>query len=284
METRKVFRGMNEAEPKRMAPCDLMNPIDRNALREQVRRSRPVPNFLIDNFLKDEFANRIADSFPPYEQAIAVGRSFRAVNEKGKVQVTDSTRFPEPIGQLNDLLASKEFCELISYVLDIPELLADAQLVGGGMHQTAARGHLDVHVDFNYLEDRQWHRRANLLVFLNRDWRPEWGGEFQLWDADVRVRHHAHLPIFNRCVLFETNEVSFHGVTAVSCPPGQTRKSFAAYYYTKEAPAHWDGRQHSTVFRARPDEFLKGTVAMPAEKAKRWISRTLRRMKQKTLG
>jgi Rps23 Pro-64 3,4-dihydroxylase Tpa1-like proline 4-hydroxylase len=269
---------------KSSSVSELLNPIDREALRDQVRRSTPVPNFLIDNFLNEEFAHRVADSFPPYEEAVALGRSFKAVNEKGKVQVTDSARFPEPIRQLNELLASSEVCDLISYALGIPNMLADAELVGGGMHQTAARGHLDVHVDFNFLEDRQWHRRANLLIFLNRGWQPQWGGEFELWDADVNVRHHAHLPIFNRCVLFETNEISFHGVTAVKCPPGQTRKSFAAYYYTRDAPAGWNGQSHTTIFRARPDEFLKGTVAMPAEKAKRWLTRTLRGVKRKALG
>jgi hypothetical protein len=263
---------------------DFLNAIDRERLCSQARRSVPVRNFLIDNFLKEDFAHRVADAFPPFDDAIAAGRSFKAVNEKGKVQVTDSSRFPEPIRQLNALLASPDFCELISYLLDIPHLLADDQLVGGGMHQTAARGHLDVHVDFNYLEDRQWHRRANILLFFNRDWRPQWGGEFELWDADVKIRHHSHLPIFNRCVVFETNEISFHGVTAVKCPAGQTRKSFAAYYYTKDAPAHWDGKSHTTIFRARPDEFLKGTLAMPAEKARHWLTRTLRRVKQKTLG
>src|SRR5580693_9714927 len=120
---------------------DFLNPIDRDQLRDQVRRSTPVPNFLIDNFLRPEFAAKVADAYPPYEEAIAVGRSFRAVNEKGKVQVTDSNRFPEPIRQLNHVLASPEFCELISHALGISSLLADEKLVGGGMHQTAARGH-----------------------------------------------------------------------------------------------------------------------------------------------
>ena len=264
-----------------MSPSDLLNPVDRAALREQVRASKPVPNFAIDGFLKDDFAQRVAEAFPPYEQALAVGRSFQAVNEKGKVQVTDSSRFPAPIRELNDLLASREFLDLLSYALEIPELLADPQLVGGGMHQTAARGHLDVHVDFNFLEERQWHRRANLLIFFNRDWRPEWGGEFELWDADVKVRHHAHLPIFNRCVVFETNEISYHGVTAVKCPEGLSRKSFAAYYYTREAPAHWNGVAHSTIFRARPDEVLKGNVMMPLENAKRKLMGTLQGIKNK---
>ena len=60
-------------------------------------------------------------------------------------------------------------------------------------------------------------------------------------------------------------ERSFHGVTRLTCPELRSRKSFAAYYYTKEPPAHWDGSAHSTIFRARPDEIVKGRIAMPLE-------------------
>jgi 2OG-Fe(II) oxygenase superfamily len=255
----------------------LVNPIDRESLRCQVRESTPVRNFLIDSFLNEDFANRVADAYPTYDEAVEKGRSFSGANESGKVQVTDASLFPEPLAQLNAVLSSKEMCELISYVLDIPDLLADDQLVGGGMHQTAKCGYLDVHVDFNYLAERRWHRRANLLLFFNRDWQPEWGGEFELWDREVRVRHHAHLPLFNRCVLFETNDVSYHGVTQVKCPPGHSRKSFAAFYYTQAAPPDWNGGMHSTVFRARPNEPAKGKVASQADRATRWLGRALRR-------
>lgn len=267
-----------------MTLLDVISPIDRDQLRDQVRRSRPVPNFAIDNFLTADFAEEVYRNFPSFEESLREGRTFSAVNERGKVQVTDSSKFPEPIARLNDALASQDFRDIMSYVMDIPNLLADEQLVGGGIHQTNARGHLDVHVDFNYIEDRQLHRRMNIIVFFNKEWRPEWGGNFELWDEDVKVCHHSHAPIFNRCVAFETNEVSFHGVTPVQCPADQARKSFAAYYYTVEAPAHWTGESHSTIFRARPNERLKGTVAMPAEKASRWIKNTLRRVKQKTIG
>src|SRR5205823_4330439 len=171
--------------------------------------------------------------------------------------------FPEPIAALNRALAAPEFCDLLSQVFKIPGLLPDEQLVGGGMHQTGPRGHLDVHVDFNYIEKRQLHRRLNILIYFNKDWRPEWGGNIELWDKNVKFCHQSLSPIFNRCVVFATNEISFHGVTAVNCPAGGSRKSFAAYYYTREAPAHWDGRSHSTIFKARPDEVLKGAVLMP---------------------
>jgi 2OG-Fe(II) oxygenase superfamily len=258
----------------------LINPIDRDTLRAHVRQSKPVPNFKIDNFLDEEFANRVLAAFPTFEEALKVGRTFQAVNESKKVQLTDASHFAAPVAELNQALAAPEFLELLSYVFDIPDLLADDQLVGGGIHQTGARGHLDVHIDFNFIEDRQLHRRLNILIYFNKDWRSEWGGNIELWNKDVTVCEHSFSPVFNRCVVFITNEVSFHGVTAVKCPDDRTRKSFAAYYYTREAPAGWTGESHSTIFKARPDEILKGTVLMPLESAKQNMINALRRLKK----
>jgi hypothetical protein len=261
-----------------------INPIDRDALRERVRTAEPVRNFCIDNFLEESFANAVLSAYPTFEEATKVGRSFSAVNEKGKVQLTDSSKFAEPVAELNRTLASPEFLELLSDVFEMPNLLADEALVGGGIHQTGSRGHLDVHVDFNYIADRELHRRLNILIYFNKDWKPEYGGNIELWDKDVKTCVHSFSPIFNRCVVFETNEISFHGVTAVKCPEGQARKSFAAYYYTKEAPAHWTGEAHSTIFKARPDEVLKGSVMMPLESASHRLKAAFYNFKRKLKG
>lgn len=261
-----------------------IQPIDREALRAKVRAATPVPNFCIDNFLDPAFAESVLAAYPSYEDALKVGKSFSAVNEKGKVQMTDSKAFAEPVAELNRALASPEFLDTLSYVFDIPKLVPDEELTGGGIHQTGPRGHLDVHVDFNYIGERELHRRLNILVYFNKDWRPEWGGNIELWDADVKKCHQSFSPLFNRCVVFETNEISFHGVTAVKCPEGRSRKSFAAYYYTKEAPAHWTGEAHSTIFRARPDEVLKGSVMMPLENARRKLDGVLSGLKRKIKG
>jgi hypothetical protein len=261
-----------------------INPIDRDALRETVRAAKPVKNFCLDNFLEPGFAESVLASFPSYEDALKVGLSFQKVNERGKVQVTDASTFAPPVAELNRVLASPEFLELLSDVFDMPNLLADEKLLGGGIHQTGPRGHLDVHVDFNYIQDRELHRRLNILIYFNKDWRPEWGGEIELWDADVKHCIHSFSPIFNRCVVFETNEISYHGVTAVKCPTERSRKSFAAYYYTREAPAHWDGHFHSTIFRARPDEVIKGSVMMPLEKARHRLHAAYQGLKRKIKG
>jgi Rps23 Pro-64 3,4-dihydroxylase Tpa1-like proline 4-hydroxylase len=152
--------------------------------------------------------------------------------------------------------------------------------VGGGMHVTGPHGRLDVHVDFNVIPQRRLHRRLNILVYLNPEWRDEWGGHVELWDRDVRRCYHSLKPRLNRCVVFETSETSFHGVSAVRCPEGIERRSFAAYYYTREPPPRWDGKMHSTIFRARPDERLREFVLMPAERLQRDLQAGLRRVRR----
>jgi hypothetical protein len=262
----------------------VIQPFDKEALREKIRASKPVPHFCIDDFLDPEFAERVYAEFPSLDQVKAVGKGFEAVNERGKIQVTDSTKFPPAVKQLHDALSSPEWLETLGYVMDIPSLQADPKLVGGGIHVTGPQGHLDVHVDFNYLKDRDLHRRLNILVYFNKDWKDEWGGFFELWDKEVTRCEAAFAPRFNRCCVFATSDISYHGVTAVTCPPDQMRRSFAAYYYTAEAPAHWDGQKHSTIFKARPNEKFKGKVLMPMERARKSLTQTIRRVKDKIRG
>ncbi|SHH62227.1 2OG-Fe(II) oxygenase [Bradyrhizobium erythrophlei] len=252
---------------------------DRDALKTAFATAKPIPFVKIDNFLVPEAAAEIAASYPPFERALEQGRTFSSVNERRKVQVTNAKLFSAPVSRLNKLLASPEFLSDLSYITGMPNVLADELLLGGGIHMTGPGGRLDVHVDFNYIEDRQLHRRLNLLLYLNSPWDPRWGGQFQLWDKEVKHCIETFDPIFNRCVIFETNETSFHGVVPVSPEAPLPRKSFATYYYTKEAPTHWNGVSHSTVFKARPDEKAKALLLMPAEATRDRIDVGIRKLK-----
>lgn len=245
----------------------LLNAIDDAAWQREMAEAPAFPHFCIDDFLDPAFAAEVHDAFPSYDDALGMGRSFNAVNEKRKIQITDSSKFPAPILALHELLASDEFVQRLSQVSGVPNLLADPGLSGGGIHETNGGGRLDVHIDFNYNEEMKLFRRLNLLIYFNRDWKDEYGGVLDLWDRDVKHCVGRYAPVFNRCVGFETSEISWHGVTPLACPPDVVRKSFAVYYYTREAPPGWDGAKHSTVFKARPSEFLRGAIAMPGERA-----------------
>jgi Rps23 Pro-64 3,4-dihydroxylase Tpa1-like proline 4-hydroxylase len=263
-----------------MSYCVGFNPINAVSLRARLRSAEPFPFVQIEDFLNNDFARAVADAFPGFEQALGIGRSFSTVNEQRKVQITDASKFPRPSLELHELLASSDWLETLTGITGIADLIADPELIGGGIHETGAGGRLDVHVDFNYLAERSLHRRLNILLYFNSDWREEWGGNLELWDRDVRTCIRSIAPVLNRCVIFELSPTSFHGVTPITCPPGVARKSFAAYYYTGEAPPGWDGRQRSTVFRARPSERFKGRVLMPAERAGRELRLGLDRIKR----
>jgi hypothetical protein len=249
----------------------MIRALETAPLRKSFRSAQPFPSICIDGFLDRDAAIEVSRSYANAFDASRVNRTFNAVNEKRKSQITDSALFPEPVARLAEECKSQAFRDALSEITGVPNLLWDAGFVGGGMHQTAAHGLLDVHVDFNRLEGSGWYRRVNLLLFLNEGWREEWGGRLELWDRGVRRCVQSFVPVLNRCVIFETSEHSFHGVTACTCPADVARRSFALYFYTKDPPAGASGREHSTIFRARPDEHLKRYVLMPAERLQRAV-------------
>ena len=257
-----------------------IRPLDVDALAASFGSAEPFPFVQIDDFLEPAFAAEVAAAYPTPEQAEGQGRTFDAVNERGKTQICDPERFPPPVRRLHEALASPEWLAQVEAITGIPGLVADPELAGGGMHVMAGRSHLDVHVDFNRLPASGLFRRLNILVFLNDVWDSAWGGNLELWNRSVDECTATITPLLNRCVMFQTSEHSFHGVEPLDCPPGHYRRSFAAYYYTAEAPASWDGTAHTTIFRARPDEHAKRLLTMPLERA----ARGLRRAREKVRG
>jgi Rps23 Pro-64 3,4-dihydroxylase Tpa1-like proline 4-hydroxylase len=253
----------------------MIRPLDRERLRQEFNSAQPFRFFVVDNFLDDGVAQRVFDSYPSFDEALKAGRQFKAVNELRKVQITERTKFSPIVDELGQAIQSPQFLADLSYITGINNLLGDNEFEGGGMHLTGPGGRLDVHVDFNYIEGRKMHRRLNLLLYLNPVWEDAWGGHIELWDRDVKNRAHRYLPVANRCLIFETSNISFHGVAPIT-EQGAVRRSFAAYFYTKEAPPHWQGVPHSTIFKARPDERFRGYVLMPLEKVRSFAHQRIR--------
>lgn len=262
----------------------VLKPYDREALKVEFDSAVPFRHILVDSLIDETLAREASNHFPTFDDAMAEGFAFDFVNERKKVQISDATRFPAPIAKLNQALAAPEFLADLEYITGIPNLVSDPSLAGGGMHLTGPHGRLDVHVDFNFAQEKQLYRRLNVLVYLNETWDDNWGGAVELWDSQVKHCHRAVMPRLGRCVLFETSDISFHGVQPLTCPEGVTRKSFAAYYYTKEPPPGWNGKSHTTIFKARPDEHLRRWVQMPAEKIQRSTRKAIRGLKDLIKG
>jgi hypothetical protein len=166
-----------------------------------------------------------------------------------------------PLRALFYAFNSKPFIRVLENITSIPGLIPDPYFLGAGFHEIKQGGHLSVHVDFNHHKVMNLERRINLLIYLNKDWKPEFGGQLELWNKDMSECKASVVPVFNRCAIFSTTEDSYHGnPQPINHPNGINRRSIALYYYT----ATWSDakRDHSTQFKVRPGSTDKVDVAI----------------------
>ncbi len=218
--------------------------------------ARPFRHVAIDNFFRPEVARELADRFPPFDARLAE-------NENGVVgakAVNENVRDLGPAWvRLDDEVQGAPFRDLIAGITGIPHLQYDPDYFGGGTHENLHGRGLDAHVDFNLHPVTRLHRRLNLIVYLTEEWREEWGGSIQLHKDPYLPPEKDEIavvtPSFNRAVIFETNEHSWHGFPCIDLPEDKrhiSRRSFALYYYTVTRPAAELGPQHATVYVEPP--------------------------------
>jgi hypothetical protein len=232
-------------------------------------RREPFRHVVIDGFLAPGYAAELLAAFPPFERGNARNEAGELA---GKSTIERIRALGAPYAALDELIQTRRFLDLIGRITGIPDLLYDPDYFGGGTHENREGQDLDAHVDFNRHPREGWHRRLNLIVYLNREWDDAWGGSLEL-HSDPRSpddRMTLVTPLFNRCVIFETTEWSWHGFGRISLPAAQkelTRKSIALYFYTKERPAEELAGTHSTIYvdRPLPERFRAGVTLSAAD-------------------
>lgn len=223
--------------------------------KKQFEEGQPFKYVVIDNFLVPEIAHILLKEFPKFD-------ADKAINEVGKIGGKAVNENLAEISLNYKILAehvnSQNFLNIISQITGIDELINDNTFYGGGTHENLNGQELDPHIDFN-LDERNWsHRRLNLIIFLNEEWEESWGGSLELHSNPREPDENeikAFLPLFNRCIIFETNEYSWHGFSKIQLPSDKqhlSRKSISIYLYTKKRPASELASPHTTFYVHRP--------------------------------
>jgi hypothetical protein len=221
-----------------------------DALGRRYRANVPFPHLTFEGFLPPLVAQKLASEFPT--QANDHWVQYRHVNEN-KASTDRWEDFPPLIGDVIRELNSDRFLALVRTLTGIPDLIADPDIDGGGMHEAWTGGFLNVHTDFTMHRHRpNWRRRCNLILYLNENWDPAWGGAIELWEAGM-ARRSGSLPChLNRALLFDTPN-ALHGFPdPLTCPPDRSRKSIQLYYYTVDAVEA--AAPQATTYYARPED------------------------------
>jgi Rps23 Pro-64 3,4-dihydroxylase Tpa1-like proline 4-hydroxylase len=218
-----------------------------NAARYQA--NLPFAHIYFDNFLPTSDAEAVLRDFPSPKEL--KWNEFSNQNER-KLAFDIVEKLPDSIRDVMYFLNSRPVIQFLETLTGIDGVIPDPYFVGGGLHQIKPGGHLEVHADFNRHNKLKLDRRINLLLYLNKDWKEEYGGHFELWNRDVTQAEQKILPLFNRCAIFSTTDYSFHGhPTPLTCPPDRSRKSLATYYYSNGRPEEELSDSHSTLFIQR---------------------------------
>ncbi|GAA0713682.1 2OG-Fe(II) oxygenase [Dokdonella soli] len=234
-----------------MSCIDPVNLRQADEIERRFVAAQPFRHVVIPDFLDRSLCEKLLADFPRFEDRHALNEMGEVGGKAVRMDVRDIS---ESYRVLDRYLQTAEFLDFVSRATGIPDLLYDPDYIGGGTHENRDGQSLDAHVDFNYHPRTRWHRRLNLIVYLNPHWAAAWGGMLELhsdpWNA---AADHAVgiAPAFNTCAIFETTEASWHGFSQIRLPADSahlSRKSFAIYLYTRERPAAQTAPPHATIY------------------------------------
>ena len=209
----------------------------------QFQNAKPFNYIVIDNFLSEELATKLESEFPDYNS------DFWHVYKnqiEDKKTINDWNKFGETTYRFFDYLNSADFVKSLSGLCNV-QLMSDPGLNGGGWHIHGNGGNLNPHLDYSIHPKLKKQRKINIIIYLSKDLKPEHGGQLGLWAHDENLKAPAKLchevdPKFNRAIIFDTTQNSWHGMSQMlQTPDGVFRKSIAAYYLC-EPPAGTDPR------------------------------------------
>lgn len=228
-----------------MAPLNLNH--DANALRASYLSAGPFPHIVLDGLFDDASLETVLADFPRPEETRWL--EFDSPTEKKLGYYHERSTISDRVRRFLDAMNGFEMLLWLEALTGIEGLIPDPYFGGGGLHQIEPGGFLKVHADFNVHPKLKVDRRLNMLTYLNRGWREEWGGHLELWDTAATECRKRIAPVFNRTVIFSTTDTSFHGHPhPLQSPPGVTRKSVSLYYYTAGRPEEERSAPHDTIF------------------------------------
>ncbi len=199
---------------------------NKERLRTEYLLAKPFPYLVLDNFCDAEKLEKLYADIPELQN-----KSRDYVFAHNKFEKSNYKELGPLFEELYRDLASPQMNAFLSFISN-EEIFVDPLNHGGGLHQGRKNSFLDMHLDFNYHPmHKNWFRNMNLLLYLNKDWKPEYKGHLKIVDLRSGEEKQLEVP-FNRMIIQQTRAYTLHGYEMTNFPEGKFRTSVATYAYT----------------------------------------------------
>src|SRR5678815_1900952 len=199
---------------------------NREKLRMDYLLAKPFPHLVIDNFCDSERLDGLYEKIPELSN-----KSRDYIFANNKFEKSNYRELGQEFDELYLDLGSDRMNSFLSFIAN-EEVFVDPANHGGGLHQGKKNSFLDMHLDFNYHPlHKGWYRNMNLLLYLNKNWKPEYKGHLKLVDLRSGAEKELEVP-FNRIIIQQTRAYTLHGYDPTNFPEGNYRTSIATYAYT----------------------------------------------------
>lgn len=200
---------------------------NKSSYRTNYLSAKPFPHLIINEFCDSDKISLLYERIPDLNS-----KSRDYMFAKNKFEKSNYGELGGLFMELQNDLRSERLNKFLSYISS-QEVFVDPKNHGGGLHQGRGNSQLDMHLDYNYHPlNKSWWREMNLLFYLNKDWKPEFGGQLKL--HDLRTDHKVACDVdFNSLVIQKCDDYTLHGYDLTSFPPGNHRTSIATYAFVK---------------------------------------------------
>jgi hypothetical protein len=166
--------------------------VNKDRLRIEYLLAKLFPRLIIDNFCDSEKAKAMYSKIPDLSN-----KSRDYIFANNKFEKSNYKELGEEFVEFYTEISSQKMNDLLSYITN-EKVFVDPKNHGGGLHQGKKNSFLDMHLDFNYHPiQNNWYREVNLLFYLNKDWREEYGGHLKVEDLRTGEKKSLAVP-FNR--------------------------------------------------------------------------------------
>jgi len=196
-------------------------------IKNEFNKALPFKYVVIDNFLDKSVSEKVFQNFPEIDE------NWHSYYNPIEVKFAndDINKLNSSIKNIFYALSTHQITKVFSDLTNIKELEYDPCLHGAGLHAHSRNGRLGMHLDYEKHPILNKTRQLNIILYLSKDWDKSWNGATEFWDKEMKECITKIDIKFNRAVIFQTNEISWHGLPElIKCPENVFRKSLAYYY------------------------------------------------------